>query len=197
MISPILKDYFQQRKQLKGFKSSVRNELTGIYARLLYVIFGLKNFNGTCDKEFILKFDDSIKDFNTDQRFKEHRATIAIFSKMNEERLQEYNSKNKSKKGGSLSIRKHSLPYLKSRIDLVRFIDRKTASKFLNILNSVDLYNELVEEDRWFYKKGFDFSAEERAFKILKSNQDNLRLTIINFLEQLVSNIRETISELE
>jgi hypothetical protein len=101
-------------------------------------------------------------------------------------------------KGKGLSLKKYHLQYLEARLADLGGFDEKSQALLLNIRGKVDLYNQEVDEARFYFKLTYDAGISSQNHKSAIENLEEMYRHIakldrdiverINMLEPLPNN---------
>lgn len=171
LLTPIITNKYQERKKAKSLKKSILCEIDELRITMAIVISCVESkFNGF-SYELIDYLLVIYAKYNGKNEYKDLEKQLKEMRKRSEDDLLEVSEINQNiEVVRSLSMKKYYLPYLQAKVNELSSLEDEFQRKSLELLRLLTLFNDNVEEGKFFYKLTFDSYLSEENHQIAKQS---------------------------
>jgi len=161
LLGPVIVDAIRRRYRNEEIRTAVLSELSEARFRLAGVVYVLESRFGTYNRElleWILPLLESYRGPNPSKQIVElMRRQLAL----SDAKLAEIAQAQKVGPEGGLEVNKYRLPYIDSRVGDLGLFDEESRASILDVRSNIDLFNEQVDEARFYFKLTYESGISE------------------------------------
>ena len=178
LVGPVVVDAIKKRYRNSEIRAGILAELHELRHRIAATVFLFETRFGTFDRKVLEWLLPILKDYRGANPSADAIETIEKMLKFTDEELAAVAKKAQAPVGGALGIKKYAVRYLDSRLADLGGFSEKARALLLDIRNRIDLYNEEVDQIRYFfgltYQSGISPENHTQASQLIVSGYRNL-----------------------
>ncbi len=170
LASPLIVDGVRRHFATRKIRAALRIELQELRYRLGTVVYLIRVRLGTFDKptlEWIQSILTSYKGLNP---AKEILAAVEKLLTLPEAQINQLAQMEKAQAGRTLSLKKYHAPFLESQLQALSSLDPNIQNRLLEIRVQLFVFNELVEEPRYYKSLTFNSGLSEENYNLAVEN---------------------------
>ncbi len=172
LLAPSITNKIQEIKKSKQLKESILNEIDEFQITMASLVYQVESNFNKFDHDLINFLLPIYKNYKGVKEIKDTINGLEELVKLSSEELQKIENYKKNSYD-SLSMKKYDLPYLKSKIHELSIFENEFQRKAFELLFLLDVFNEEVEESRFFFKLTFDGGISPDNHQIASNELDN------------------------
>jgi len=181
-----IKDIWTKRYKRKTLRGAFIAELECLCGKIILVCSVIQSRSGRRDETFLSWFIPLLKKYKKSELSQEEIATLDA-GRLDGIRLSELLYE--AKPNRALSLRKYSLPFLRSNLSDLQYFEVSFTEELLRIAESLNAVNELIDESRYHYQLTFDASLSEENHDTVCANLEGNYSRIGRYFQQLANEI--------
>lgn len=182
-VGSLLLEYVRRKQQAKLSTKSILGELRELKARLANVFFVISGRTGLLDRDGITWVKSMLVDYEGPAYVQGTKEGIDKLLVLSDADLKSELSEMVNRKGVTTYARKYSLPLLDSQAGRLPDMDHRFVVKLVDIQTRLSDYNEIVDEQRTFFKMTFETELDT-------ANRDNVRQNLRTAEQDLMISAR-------
>lgn len=192
LLTPIITSKYQERKKAKSLKKSILCEIDELRITMAQVIYLVESKFDGINYELIDYILAIYAKSNAKSEYEHLEIQLKNIRKKSENELLIVKKiKENEEFSKSLSMKKYYLPYLEAKINELSSLEDEFQRKSLELLRLLALFNDNVEEGKFFYKLTFDGNLSEGnhqiAQQVLNENHQFLARQARKIVEKINS----------
>ncbi len=202
LFSPIIVDWVKGFSERKNFKDGLRYELGEIKGRLVAYFYEVSVRYGPYNRDTLTWVKNNSEGLilltSKEEMDKELEKELEKGLKLTDEELQKIQQLTlEDDKGKSLVTGKINPIYLEANLDKISLLKPNVQQNIFLLKSRINLFNEGVSENRYYFELTFDASLTAENTKI---NEDNLHGVIVHQKDSakiIIEIIKEILDSLE
>ena len=189
VVGPVITDGIKTTYRNAKIRKAVVTELREARFRLASVVYILESRFGTRGRkllEWALPLLENYKGANPNAKLVE---LIRKQLELDDNQLAALAQHTRAEPEGALSVKKNQVPYIESRLADLGAFEEDSQALVLDIHSRFNLYNEEVEEARFYFKLTYESGVSEenyrRAIQGVENTYRNLAQTARLIIEQI------------
>ena len=167
IASPLIVDRVKRHYQKKEFKKGLSIELEDVRYRLSGAVYLICSRFGTYKRDLLNWMYKIHAQYNDQKRIER----IETLLKSSDEEIDAYAKEMAQQKDVvALNLKKYSLPFLESNMSSVSLLDMKLQRLIIQIRTRLNMVNEGIDLNLFYYVKTFDSTLSEDNSAIIKNN---------------------------
>lgn len=158
LLSPSIAQGIRKKGKRREIRSGIESELKDLGHRMATVVYITASKFGKYDKALVEWLIPLFEEYKGDNSSGGMLRLLRSHQKSNDEQFAEIIADMVADSGSGLAVKKYKLPYLESKIGELSLFSERSQRRALEILNHLHLFNEEVEEARFYFKLTFDSS---------------------------------------
>ena len=161
VVGPVITDGIKTRYRNTKIRKAVITELKEARFRLASVVYILESRFGTRDRkllEWALQLLENYKGANPNAKLVE---LLRKQLELDDNQLAALAKYERAEHEGGLSVKKYQVPYIESRLADLDAFDEDSQALVLDIHSRFNLYNEEIEEARFYFKLTYEPGVSE------------------------------------
>jgi hypothetical protein len=189
ILSPILQEKIQQRRNTKKISAAIITELNDLEYRLMFLAFGIFNHIGKINKEF-LSWAASVKE-NYSGPFGNEETNNAIvrLSALSDDDITRLFPDRSQAKG--LRISKVMIPFTQSKVDSLTHFPTDFQKRVFSILTQLTYLNDDIDFTMEAFNRTFDPGIDPENWLILRDNIIERYQSMGNRARQIADKIKQ------
>jgi len=189
ILSPILQDKIQQKRNTKKILAAIITELNDLEYRLMFLAFGLFTHIGKMNKDF-LSWAASVKE-NYSGLFvnEEKNNEIVGLSALSDDAITHLFPDRSHTKG--LGMSKMMIPFTQSKVDSLTHFPTDLQKQILSILTQLTYLNDDIDFSMEAYDRMFDIGIDRENWQILRDNIIERYQAMGNRARQIADKIKQ------
>lgn len=188
MLSPIVVNAITKRHRNNEVRKTILSELD--WARLSFAsnVYILESRFGTYDRQLLEWILPVLKNYKGPNPTEEMAKLVQKHTALSDAELAQIAQTKKARPGTALSVKKYRLPYLEARLADLGGFDEASQAILLDIRGKVDLFNEEVDEARFYFKLTYSKISEDNH-KLANESVANTYLNLAKMARVIVERI--------
>ena len=179
ILSPLIIDRVKRHHQKEEFKKGLLVELEDVRYRLAGAVYLISSRFGRYNRDLLNWMHKISTDYN-DQKRLEAIEKLMKLSDKEIDALARTISYQHQQRELAFGLKKYSLPFLDSNLRSVSLLDIKLQRLVIEIRARLNLINEEIDLNRFYFEKTFDSTLSEENYKIITKNLDENYRNISN-----------------
>lgn len=191
ILSPAIVDGIRRRRETARVRSALRGELHELRYRMALAAYLLQMRFGTIDRKYLEWVRGAVSSYpgasqqDPTLRFVESQLGLP------DDQIAALAQHQKASSEGALSVKKYALPLLDARVGSLWELDEELQKHLLEVRANLDLFNEEVDQARYYFGLTFQNLGEEN-YRRVETNLVGCYLNIASRAEILVEKIDAT-----
>jgi hypothetical protein len=170
LLSPLIVDAAKRRRENREVKSALQVELAELEYRLAVSVFMIETRFGRADRELLNWLRPIIVRYRGLNPTETLLKTIDSLLSLSDESLMTYAATQKAPPDGALGLKKYTVPLLESKFALLSALDVPLQNRLLEIRAHLGLFNEEVDQARYYFQLTFNSSVSEENRNRVEQN---------------------------
>ncbi|MEK7152469.1 MAG: hypothetical protein AAB834_00850, partial [Patescibacteria group bacterium] len=161
VLGPVITDSIKTRRRNATIRKAIITELNEARFRFASVVYLVESRFGTRDRkllEWVLPLLESYTGPNPSASLVE---SIRKLLECDDNQLRACAQNARAEPGGALSVKKHRVPYIESRLLDLDAFDEESQALIFDIQSRFAAYNEEVEEARYYFRLTYEPGVSE------------------------------------
>jgi hypothetical protein len=173
MLSPIVVNSITKRHRNIEVRNSILSELDGARLSFASSVYVIESRFGNYDKQLLEWILPVLENYNGPNPTAEMADVIRKHIALPEAQLTQVAQIKKAKPGSALAVKKYRLPYLEARLADLGGFDETSQATLIDIRTKVDLFNEEVDEARFYFKLTYDSEISDANLRLADESVSN------------------------
>lgn len=167
VLSPLIVQAIKDKKQSKSVRNGIIIELKEFKLRMLQLVYLFKLEYGTMDRTTLIWLNDQLESYSGVNYDEAIKNAISLMLNLNDEELKEHLLLKSNTSSKAHSVKTHQLPYIESKLNCLSLFSEKQQELILEILVQLRIFNETIDESRFYHKLTFDGNISTENHKIV------------------------------
>lgn len=161
LLSPLIVERVSNERRRKEVQKGIMAELIDVKFRMASVVYITATRFGQYDRELINWLIPIFREYQGDSPKENLLKLLEKQAALDDKKLSEVIEYGKADPGAGLAVKKYKLPYLESKVAELSFFRQKFQRLALEILANLHLFNEEIDEARFYFKLTYDSGVSE------------------------------------
>ena len=161
MLGPIIVDSIKKRYRNVEVRKTVLAELSGARFRLVATTYALDSRYVGFDRALVEWAIPYLKSYKGPGQSEKLVASLQKQLLMTDDQFKLVATHRMAEDGGASAVKKFKIPYIESKLTDLGIFDEETQLAILEIRNHAEIYNEHVDEHKFYFNLTFSNVSEE------------------------------------
>ncbi len=189
LLSPSIIDSIKNRRRNIEIRKAIISELNEVRFLLAGTIYILSNHSCTHNRKELELLVQIFEKYNGPDPSDIFLSPLKDLLSKNDVELAACNEEIKAKPMLAALVKKHRVPYLELHLTNIGIFNVSTQSLLINVRGKVDIYNEMVDDARFYYKLTYEpgVSPENhlQAQNALKNQYQHLKASALLIIDRI------------
>lgn len=189
VLGPVITEGIKTRRRNTTIRKAIITELNEARFRLASVVYIVESRFGTRDRkllEWVLPSLENYKGANPSARLVE---LIRKQLELDDNQLAALAQYAKAEPEGALSVKKHRVPYIESRLLDLDAFDEESQALIFDIQAKFELYNEEVEEARYYFRLTYEPGVSEVNHRLASQGVESSYRNLAQMARSIIERI--------
>ncbi len=161
LLSPLLVERIHNERRRKDIQNGIMAELIDVKFRMASVVYITAMRFGQYDRELVNWLIPIVKEYQGNNPKENLLRLLEKHAALDDKNLSEVIEYGKADPGAGLSVKKYKLPYLEAKVGELSLFRQEFQRLALEILANLQLFNEEIDEARFYFKLTYDSGVSE------------------------------------
>lgn len=161
LLGPLIVDAIRRRYRNTEIRRAILSELSEARFRLAGVVYVLESRFGTYNRQLLEWLLPLLEDYRGPNANRQIAEVMRNQLALTDTELAAIAQRQKADPEGGVAVKKYRLPYIDSRVADLGLFDEEPRALIMDIRSNVDLFNEQVDEARFYFKLTYESGISE------------------------------------
>lgn len=169
LVSPIIIQKIQSKRDQKVFLSALKKELNELILRVCMTGYILGQKYGCMDKEYLIYVQRIFEEYEGEERVDNAKKVISILIEADEEIFKSMLVKMRAQEGMALSLKTFPTYLLDSSSQQLANLPLSVQPDIYALKNALHIFNEEISSAKEYFWKTFDSSVNDESHQVVLS----------------------------